>query len=115
MIYSSSPSANTPLPPNLDAAADPNANPGTPAQRVRDAAIQNSPQATTANRNVATARGIGGQVPVAGGLIRLMSDGSSTPPKSTTTPQGQPATTPLEGGQSIEVDTPSVPAPDATQ
>jgi hypothetical protein len=114
VLYSSSPSANTPLPPNLDAAADPNANPSTPAGRARDAAIQNSPHVTTSSRNVATASGIGGQVPVAGGLIRLMSDSSSIPATSST-PQDQPATVPLEGGQSIEVDTPSVPAPGATQ
>jgi hypothetical protein len=116
VLYSSSPSANTPLPPNLDAAADPNANPSSPAGRARDAAIQNSPHVATSNRNVATAtNGIGGQVPVAGGLIRFISEGSATPPTTTTTPQDQPATVPLEGGQSIEVDTPSVPAPDATQ
>jgi hypothetical protein len=113
VLYSSNPSENTPLPPNLDAAADPNAVPrSTPAGRARGAAIQNSPQATTPNRNVATATGsFGGQIPVAGGLIRLMSDGSATPP---TTPQDQPTTVPLEGGQSIQVDAPSVPAPGAT-
>jgi hypothetical protein len=117
VLYSTNPSENTPLPPNLDAAADPNADASTtPAERVRDAAIQNSPQVTTPNRNVATATGgIGGQVPVAGGLIRLMSDGSATPPTTPTTRQDQPATVPLEGGQSIQVDTPSVPAPSRAQ
>ena len=36
VLYSSSASANTPLPPNLDAAADPNADPrSTPADRAR--------------------------------------------------------------------------------
>jgi hypothetical protein len=114
VLYSSSASANTPLPPNLDAAADPNADPRTaPADRTRrNTAI---PESETTNRNVAAAtNGINGQVPVAGGLIRLISDSPSTP-ASTPNTQEQPATVPLEGGQSIQVETPSVPAPEATQ
>jgi hypothetical protein len=114
VLYSSSASANTPLPPNLDAAADPNADPrSTPADRARrNTAI---PESETTNRKVAAAtNGINGQVPVAGGLIRLISDSPSTP-ASTTNTQEQPATVPLEGGQSIQVETPSVPAPEATQ
>jgi hypothetical protein len=114
VLYSSSASANTPLPPNLDAAADPNADPrSTPADRApRNEAI---PGSETTSRNAAAAtNGLNGQVPVAGGLIRLMSDGPSTP-ASTTNRQEQPATVPLEGGQSIQVEAPSVPAPEATQ
>jgi hypothetical protein len=120
MIYSMNAMPNRTLPPNLDAAADP----GAPAVDTRtqpvgsatEGAVRRPPSVaaqSTGERGI-TAAGFGGQVPVAGGLIRLMSETTDVPgrvPSGGTTTAG-PET---PNAQLPGVDTPSVPAPDGVQ
>jgi hypothetical protein len=118
VIYSTNASSNRTLPPNLDATTDPGvptANHGTQQGAATSEADVSRVPGTTNQRSrsaVVPSNGFGGQTPVVGGLIRLMSDPGAVP-RSTT--GGAPAPGATTDPQAQGVETPSVPAPSRVQ